>query len=85
MEEMLAHSTNLQVRSRKEGRKASSGRLNFTFYSFLDKWKTKIESYRNWLIEDDEYCSDERLRPGKARTTESLLGIDGSFRRLSID
>ncbi|RZC36657.1 CRAL TRIO domain containing protein, partial [Asbolus verrucosus] len=48
-------------------------------------WKAKVESYRDWFMEDAQYKTDEKKRPGKPKTTESVFGLDGSFRQLSVD
>ena len=48
-------------------------------------WKSKIESYRDWFIEDEKYRTDENKRPGKPRTSESVFGLEGSFRQLAVD
>lgn len=50
-------------------------------------WKTKVESYRDWFLEDVKYKTDENKRPGNPKTSESVfgLGIEGSFRQLSVD
>jgi hypothetical protein len=48
-------------------------------------WKKKVESYRDWFAEDVKYRTDESKRPGKPKTSESVFGLDGSFRQLSVD
>ncbi|KAG8226436.1 hypothetical protein J437_LFUL015104 [Ladona fulva] len=49
------------------------------------EWKSKIESYRDWFMEDKNYGVDESKRPGKPKTYEDLFGMEGSFRQLSVD
>lgn len=49
------------------------------------EWKKKIESYKDWFVEDDKYRNDESKRPGKPKTSESLFGLEGSFRQLNVD
>ncbi|PSN30162.1 hypothetical protein C0J52_27760 [Blattella germanica] len=55
----------------------------------LDKitadWKKKVEGYRTWFKEQEKYRSDEKKRPGKAKTQEDLFGLEGSFRQLNVD
>ncbi|KAJ6643326.1 Alpha-tocopherol transfer protein-like [Pseudolycoriella hygida] len=46
--------------------------------------KTLVEN-RNFFIEDEDYGVDEKKRVGKPKNSESLFGVDGSFRQLSID
>ncbi|KAF5287385.1 hypothetical protein FQA39_LY15923 [Lamprigera yunnana] len=49
------------------------------------EWKQKIESYREWFLENKNYKSDESLRSGSPRTLETTFGIEGSFRKLDLD
>ncbi|CAH0726589.1 unnamed protein product, partial [Brenthis ino] len=48
-------------------------------------WKAKVESYQDWFLEQDKQYSDESLRPDKPRTSSTLFGIEGSFRKLEVD
>lgn len=48
-------------------------------------WEKKILSYREYFIEEDQYGTDERKRVGRAKTAESLFGMEGSFRKLEVD
>ncbi|XP_053661311.1 retinol-binding protein pinta-like [Anopheles marshallii] len=48
-------------------------------------WEKKILSYREYFLEEDQYGTDERKRVGKAKTAESLFGMEGSFRKLEVD
>ncbi|XP_077292067.1 retinol-binding protein pinta-like [Arctopsyche grandis] len=50
----------------------------------IDHWKKKVESYRDWFLEEETYKSDERKRLGKPKTAE-IFGVEGSFRKLDID
>ncbi|KAK4879827.1 hypothetical protein RN001_007973 [Aquatica leii] len=49
------------------------------------EWKQKIESYRNWFVEDIKYGCDESKRVGSFLTDSDLFGIEGSFKKLTID
>lgn len=55
----------------------------------LDKtaadWRSKMESYRDWFINDSVYGTDESKRPGKPITEADVFGLEGSFRKLNID
>lgn len=48
-------------------------------------WKNKVESYRDWFLENEQYGTDESKRPGKPKTTENVFGLEGSFRKLNVD
>ncbi|XP_068086824.1 retinol-binding protein pinta-like isoform X1 [Anabrus simplex] len=48
-------------------------------------WKKKVESYRDYFLEDSKYCSNEKKRPGKPKSSEDLFGLEGSFRQLTFD
>lgn len=52
---------------------------------FVVEWKKKVESYKDWFLEDARYYSDESKRPGKPKTTSEVFGIEGSFRKLNVD
>ncbi|GAB0090853.1 alpha-tocopherol transfer protein-like [Sergentomyia squamirostris] len=48
-------------------------------------WENKFLEYRDYLMEESKYGTDEKKRPGRPKTEETLFGIDGSFRKLSVD
>ena len=52
---------------------------------FLAYWKKKVEDNREFLIQQENYRSDESKRPGKPKTCAELFGVEGSFRKLSVD
>lgn len=56
-----------------------------TIAEIAAEWKKKVESYRDWFLEDEKYCSNEKKRPGKPKTSDELFGLEGSFRQLSVD
>ncbi|KAF5298323.1 hypothetical protein FQA39_LY11807 [Lamprigera yunnana] len=49
------------------------------------EWKKKIESYRDWFLENKDYKSNELFRYGEPKTTENVFGIEGSFRKMQFD
>jgi hypothetical protein len=54
-----------------------------TFFS--DAWKEKLQSYREWFVEQDKLKADESKRPGKRIDSGDIFGFEGSFRQLSLD
>lgn len=50
-----------------------------------DYWLQRVDARRDWLLEDEKYGVDESKRPGKAKTSADLFGIEGSFRKLNVD
>lgn len=53
--------------------------------SMIGPWKKRIESYKEYFKDDEQYCSIESKRPGKPKTQQDLFGLEGSFRQLSVD
>ncbi|KAJ2953522.1 hypothetical protein O0L34_g1124 [Tuta absoluta] len=56
-----------------------------TTKEIIEYWKKKVEEYKDWLEEDEKFGTDEKLRPGKPKTAESMFGVEGSFRKLEFD
>ncbi|XP_066996369.1 alpha-tocopherol transfer protein-like [Anabrus simplex] len=56
-----------------------------TLYELNNAWRIKLESYRDWFIEEEKKRTDESKRPSKTRFASELFGMDGSFKKLSID
>ncbi|XP_026326255.1 alpha-tocopherol transfer protein-like [Hyposmocoma kahamanoa] len=56
-----------------------------TIKEIIDYWKKKVQEYSSWLEEDENYGTDESMRPGKPKTAENMFGIEGSFRQLQVD
>jgi hypothetical protein len=51
----------------------------------LDEWEKKLIAHRNFFLDDEQYGTDESKRPGKPVNSDSLFGIEGSFRKLEVD
>ncbi|XP_047115111.1 uncharacterized protein LOC124795232 isoform X2 [Schistocerca piceifrons] len=41
--------------------------------------------YRDWLLEQDRYVSDESKRPPGTAIVNDMFGMEGSFKKLSVD
>ncbi|KAF2879515.1 hypothetical protein ILUMI_26657 [Ignelater luminosus] len=53
-----------------------------------DYWKKKIESYKDWFLEDEQYRCDESKRPEKLKShlvEDGTFGTEGTFRNLSVE
>ncbi|XP_047515366.1 alpha-tocopherol transfer protein-like [Pieris napi] len=61
------------------------GGNNGTVQDLSDYWTHILESNRDWFLAEEEACSDESRRPENPKTTSSLFGVDGSFRKLDFD
>lgn len=48
-------------------------------------WEDKIIANREFLMDLEKYGVDEKKRVGRPKTSESLFGLDGSFRQLDFD
>jgi hypothetical protein len=48
-------------------------------------WLKKLQSYRDWFLEQDKLKSDESKRIGECFNSGELFGFDGSFRQLKVD
>lgn len=57
------------------------------FFLFIvsEQFKKKIEEYRDWFLEDEQYGVDESKRPGKPKSAQELFGIEESFGKLNVD
>lgn len=54
--------------------------------NIIDQWEKKINDYRDYFLEEEaNYGTDEKKRPGKPKSAETLFGIEGSFRKLEVD
>ncbi|XP_022187136.1 alpha-tocopherol transfer protein-like [Nilaparvata lugens] len=48
-------------------------------------WDKKLESYRDWFMNEGNETTDESKRPSNASFHPSQFGLEGSFRKLTID
>jgi len=50
-----------------------------------EQWRGKLKEYTAWFKEQEASKADESLRPGGSRSADDLFGMDGTFRKLTID
>lgn len=50
-----------------------------------EAWRQILIDNRPYFIEQEKMKANEALRPGSPRTSDDLFGMDGSFRKLTID
>jgi hypothetical protein len=70
-------------------------RLHIYFYPYIERhiefsllaaaWLKKLESYRDWFLEQDNMKSDESKRIRRDFNSGDLFGLEGSFRQLNVD
>lgn len=56
-----------------------------TIQSLINNWEKKFISYRDFFIEEEQYGTDEKKRIGLPHNADSVFGVMGSFRRLTLD
>ncbi|KAF5287377.1 hypothetical protein FQA39_LY15915 [Lamprigera yunnana] len=61
------------------------GGENGSLDDIKEEWKRKLESNREWFLENRNYKSDECVRCGEPKTIENIFGIEGSFRKMLLD
>lgn len=50
-----------------------------------EQWRVKLREYTAWFKEQESKKTNEALRPGAPKTADDLFGMDGTFRKLTID
>lgn len=51
----------------------------------IDENERRLVAFRDFFLEDDQFGVDEKKRIGKPKNSDSLFGLDGTFRQLAID
>lgn len=86
-ERMVAHSTmeSLYEYVPREYLPEEYGGTNGRVQDTLDEWEKRMNSYKAFFEEDRQYVTNEKLRVGPKMDSESIFGLDGSFRKLEVD
>lgn len=61
------------------------GGQNGTIQDLIQYWENKIIEYRDYLIEEAKYGTDESKRQAPLKHADALFGVEGSFRKLDVD
>ncbi|XP_037955063.1 alpha-tocopherol transfer protein-like [Teleopsis dalmanni] len=69
----------------KENLPIEYGGINGSIPEIQADMEKKLLDFNNYFMEETKYGVDEKLRIGKKINSETLFGIDGSFRKLNID
>jgi hypothetical protein len=58
---------------------------HFPPLGIIEAMEKQLVDNRDFFIEDENYGVDEKKRVGRPKNSESLFGLEGSFRQLVID
>lgn len=86
--QMFVHGDNMEAMHKhipKNLLPVEYGGENGTIQDLIEYWEKKVLSYRDFLIEDDSFGTDESKRVAVHKHAESLFGVEGSFRKLNVD
>lgn len=61
------------------------GGQNGTIQDLIQYWEDKIRQYRDYLLEEAKYGTDEAKRQAPLKHADALFGVEGSFRKLDVD
>ena len=56
-----------------------------TLQTLIEEQEKLLMKYRDYFLEDEKLGVDETKRVGKKQNSDSLFGLEGSFRKLDID
>lgn len=61
------------------------GGENGSIEELVKYWEDKLAEYRDMLIDEGQYGTDESRRQSPTKHSETLFGAEGSFRKLEVD
>lgn len=61
------------------------GGENGTIDDIIKHWEGKLAEYREYLLEEANFGTDESKRQAKLKQHDALFGVEGSFRKLDVD
>lgn len=64
---------------------AEYGGQNGTIADLVQYWENKIGEYREYLLEEVQFGTDESKRQAPLKHADALFGVEGSFRKLDVD
>ncbi|KAF5293987.1 hypothetical protein FQR65_LT10958 [Abscondita terminalis] len=56
-----------------------------SFTDFCAQLKATVESYQEWILDDEQYLCIEEKRPSSNSYDVNFFSVEGSFRKLEID
>jgi hypothetical protein len=66
-------------------RRTFNAKISIFLLGIIDAMEKQLVDNRDFFIEDENYGVDEKKRVGRPKNSESLFGLEGSFRQLVID
>lgn len=61
------------------------GGENGTIDDLVKYWEQKVFEYRDYLMEEVKFGTDESKRQAPLKQADALFGVEGSFRKLDVD
>lgn len=51
----------------------------------MEYWEDKLLEYRDYLLEESRFGTDEKKRPVPSELAQTMYGLTGVFKQLEID